>query len=394
MKTLPTLFLLIILTSCGSSQQTYIEPHTQEHLNVHENFAANQQKEIADKEFAFKVKGIYEGLVPCGDCSGIETKVQLYPDMMYRTEMTYKGKSDAPIVRSGKYSVANNGVILLGEEPTGYNQFIFVTDHLILLNKNGQMIEGNLAEKYYLYPPNQRPVMKHEEGTPNFLIEKYQRGIDFYAQGNEPFWNLEMDFEKIISFNTLNGLKFNSPPVKADKAMDANIIRYRAVTESGEIIIQLYKSKCDDTMADKSYGYAVNIDFKTSKETNYTSYKGCGDYIPDMRLHNIWAIETVGETTLNRADFSQKYPTIEINTSEGRANGNDGCNNLMGKVSFEPGKIEFGPMASTMMACHENEEISRKIVQTLNGVLDYTLENNRLVLSKNGENVMTLRHVD
>jgi heat shock protein HslJ/uncharacterized membrane protein len=263
-----------------------------------------------------------------------------------------------------------------------------------LLDKNGQTIDGSLAEKYFLYPPNQQPVMNNKEGTPNFIIEKYQRGIDFYAQGNEPFWNLEMDFEKILSFNTLNGIKFNCPPVNADKAMDANIKRYRAVTESGEIIIQLNKSKCDDTMADKTYGYTVNVDFKISKESDYTTYRGCGDYIPDMRLHNIWAIETVGETTLNQADFGQKYPTIEINTSEGRANGNDGCNNLMGSVSFEPGKIEFGPMASTMMSCTDNQEISRKIGQTLNGALDYTLQNTRLILSKNGKNVMTLRHVD
>lgn len=394
MKKISILILLLFISACGSTQQITVEPHSQEHLTMHENFANKQQQEIAEKEFAFKVQGIFEGLVPCGDCSGIETKVQLYPDMMYRTEMTYKGKSDTPVVTSGKYSVDENGVILLGEEPTGYNQFIFVTDHLVLLDMYGQTIDGSLAEKYYLYPPNQQPVMENKEGTPNFLIEKYQRGIDFYAQGNEPFWNLEMDFEKITSFNTLNGVKFNSPPVKADMAMDANIKRYRAITESGEIIIQLNKSKCDDTMADKTYGYSVNIDFKTSKESDYTTYKGCGDYIPDMRLHDIWAIETVGETTLNKADFGAKYPTIEINTSEGRANGNDGCNNLMGRVSFEPGKIEFGPMASTMMACPDNQEISREIGKTLNGALDYTLQNNRLVLSKNGKNVMTLRHVD
>ncbi len=394
MKIYVILLLLLLISSCGSTQQTYVEPHTQEHLSVHENYAINQQREIANKEFALKVQGIYEGLLPCADCSGIETKVQLYPDMMYRSEMTYKGKSVTPIVTSGKYSVAENGVILLGEKPTGYNQFMFVTDHLILLDKNGQMIDGSLAEKYYLYPPNQQPVMENKEGTPNFLIEKHQRGIDFYAQGNEPFWNLEMDFEKIITFNTLNGIKFSCPPVKADVAMDTNVKRYRAVTESGEIIIQLNKSKCDDTMADKSYGYQVKVDFKTSKESNFTAYRGCGDYIPDMRLHDIWAIESVGETTLNQSDFMEKYPTIEINTYEGRANGNDGCNNLMGSVSFEPGKIDFGPMASTMMACPDNQEISRIIGQTLNGTLDYTLNNNRLILSKNGKNVMTLRHVD
>jgi uncharacterized membrane protein len=387
--------VLFAILSCGSSQSTaFVDPHSEKHLSSHEAYVSEQQKAISDNATALKVQGIYEGVVPCADCNGILTKIQLYPDMMYRTEMTYTGKSTTPIVDSGKYSINNEGVILLGDSANGYNQITFDNDHLVMLDKNGKQIEGSLAEKYFLYPLNQQPKMENNEINPNFLIEKYQRGIDFYAQGNEPFWNLEMDLDKESTFKVMDGLHFNAPAVEPSQAMDANVKRYRSVTESGEIIIQIGKSKCEDTMADKTYGYNVKVDYKTSKETEYSSYKGCGDYVPDVRLHNIWAIMSVGDTTLNQADFGKKYPTIEINTAEGRVFGNDGCNNLNGKVNFEPGKIEFGPMASTMMACINNQEISQAIGITLTGILDYSFESNKLVLSKNGKTVMTLKNID
>ncbi|MFD1315944.1 META domain-containing protein [Namhaeicola litoreus] len=395
MRNIYLFFILFVLVSCGTSQSTtYVDPHAEKHLTPHENFAIEQQKAISDKEMALKIQGIYEGLVPCADCKGIQTKIQLYPDMMYRTEMTYTGKSATPIIESGKYSINNQGILLLGDSPNGYNQIIFQDGYLVILDKNGNHITGNLAERYYLYPPNQQPKMENKEMDANFLIEKHQRGIDFYAQGNEPSWNLEMDLDKVMTFKNMDGLVFTAPSVEPSLAMDANVKRYRAITESGEIIIQLHKVKCSDTMSDKEFGYKVNIDFKSSNENNYVSYTGCGDYVPNTRLHNIWAIKSVNGKTLNKDDFKQKYPTLEINTSNGKVFGNDGCNNFNGSLSFEPGKLEFGPMASTMMACFENQEISNAIGKTLSGMLDYSFEDNELILSKNGKTVMTLKNVD
>ncbi|MDZ7614777.1 MAG: hypothetical protein U5K51_14555 [Flavobacteriaceae bacterium] len=67
---------------------------------------------------------------------------------------------------------------------------------------------------YYLYPEDMKKENSAQEPNPNFVIKKFEEGIDFYASGNEPFWNLDMDFEKGIRFTTIDGLVYNSPAQK------------------------------------------------------------------------------------------------------------------------------------------------------------------------------------
>jgi uncharacterized membrane protein len=74
---------------------------------------------------------------------------------------------------------------------------------------------------------------------PSFYQEKYLRGIDFFARGNEPNWTLEIDFENAMRFSTMDGMQFNTPPVEGVKAMDADVTNFRAQTESGDISITI-----------------------------------------------------------------------------------------------------------------------------------------------------------
>ncbi len=246
-----------------------------------------------------------------------------------------------------------------------------------IVDKNKEMTEPSKAQKQ------------------KFLMEKNQKGIDFYAVGNEPFWSLDMDFEKGFQFNNLDGLEFNTPAVKPDKAMDANVIRYRSVTESGEIIVQLNQIECSDTMSGQKFNYSILIDLKTNKDSDYKIYKGCGDFIPDFRLHNIWAIIEVDGLTVKPENFKNKIPRLEIFISEEKVLGHDGCNNFSGSAVTQNGKIIFGNLISTMMACSENTEISSKIGKVLSGnSLQYKFENNQLVFYQNEKKVMVLKNVD
>jgi heat shock protein HslJ len=81
--------------------------------------------------------------------------------------------------------------------------------------------------------------------------------------------------------------------------------------------------------------------------------------------------------------------------NEQRAFGSDGCNTFRGSVYNEENRLYFGPLASTMMACIVNKEISieiNTILATKN--LTYTIENNRLNLFDKDRKVMVLKHID
>jgi len=223
---------------------------------------------------------------------------------------------------------------------------------------------------------------------------KASNGIDFYALGNEPFWSLDMDFENEFQFKNLDGLTIVVPAEKGVKAMDAEVTRYRSVNESHELIIQVHLQNCSDTMSDNNFNYKVSIDYKKSKEKDYTRLSGCGNFVPDYRLHNIWAVESVENENLKEIEFMKGQPFIDINMTEYRISGHDGCNNIMGGFRYEKGYLIIGNLAGTMMAC-PNMEISNQISKTLNNKkIAYEFREGKLHFIYQNKIIMTLNNID
>jgi hypothetical protein len=56
--------------------------------------------------------GIYEGYLPCADCSGIQYKLVLNRDGTYFETLFYAAKSESPIVRNGTFTMESETVVL------------------------------------------------------------------------------------------------------------------------------------------------------------------------------------------------------------------------------------------------------------------------------------------
>jgi uncharacterized membrane protein len=132
-------------------------------------------------------------------------------------------------------------------------------------------------------PPTDALSGPGTEGRPerpdsNFIRRKLDKGIDFFATGTEPFWSIDMDFEKQFSFHTMDGFILNTPATEKMKGGNPNVSRYNATTEAGEIIIMIHKKECIDAMSGEKSPYEVTVRVKSSKEKDFTDYKGCGRY--------------------------------------------------------------------------------------------------------------------
>lgn len=227
-----------------------------------------------------------------------------------------------------------------------------------------------------------------------FIQKKADQGIDFYALGNEPFWSLDMDFEKEFQFKNIDGLSIIVPAIEGVKAMDADVTRYRSVNESHELIIQVHRQNCSDTMSDNKFDYKVTVDYKELGDKVYSKLIGCGNYVPDYRLNNIWAIEDINNKNLNEIEFMKGQPYIEINVIENRISGHDGCNNFMGGFRFEKGYLAIGNLAGTRMAC-PNMDISNEISKVLSDKkLTYKFKGRKLYFIDRDKTVMTLKNID
>lgn len=99
---------------------------------------------------ALDVAGKYKGILPCADCEGIETTIELKTDSTYSREIKYLGKKDNLFTASGKWTWVSEFVISLGSIKEGPNRYFVAEGKLVQLDMNGKKISGSLADKYKL----------------------------------------------------------------------------------------------------------------------------------------------------------------------------------------------------------------------------------------------------
>jgi heat shock protein HslJ len=215
----------------------------------------------------------------------------------------------------------------------------------------------------------------------------------FSAIGTEPFWNLEIS-ESLIKFSALDeSLNFNAPYVEPIRAMDSNVKMYRAETESGKIEITINQGDCSDNMSEKKYSYKVEVIIQRGTEKEYSPLKGCGNYIFDYRLHDIWVLEEVEGKTFTKDFFLEELPFLEINSNDRTFSGFGGCNRIRGKLFQERELLRFYDIASSKMMCDpKNKE--GVFIKALTSATTYEIKNNRLYLSNPDGMKLIMKKVD
>lgn len=101
-------------------------------------------------EISLDWAGVYEGTMPCADCEGIETVVELKDDNTFTATYTYMGEDEYTVSNEGMFTWDESGqvVTLVAEEDT--KQFKVGENHITLLGEDGEVNTGELAEFYVL----------------------------------------------------------------------------------------------------------------------------------------------------------------------------------------------------------------------------------------------------
>jgi heat shock protein HslJ len=223
-------------------------------------------------------------------------------------------------------------------------------------------------------------------------IENLEKGIYFRGSGNEPEWSLKIS-EKTIEFNSLKqGFEnLTTEHLEPLRAMDANVKMYRITNTKGNITIQIMQQECINTMYGDKSSYSVRIEIV--KDNKSTFLNGCGNYVTDPRLHDIWVLEKLNGKNVTIADFTKELPNLEMNTTANTFMGFAGCNRMSGSIFFERGLLRFTNVVSTEMACLGNNK-EADFLKTLQSTTTYKVENLRLTLSNPSGYELVFKKVD
>ena len=148
-------------------------------------------------------QGTYSGVIPCGDCEGIETIVMLNQDFKYKIKTKYLGKSNEVFEKSGKFTWNEIGTTITLQGITNSASQYFVGENtLTQLDVEGNRIAGNLSEKYMLKKETSANETISENNEPEIsiigikwkLVELMGNTVNIKSvHGKEPFLQLNAD---------------------------------------------------------------------------------------------------------------------------------------------------------------------------------------------------------
>ncbi|HCY76885.1 MAG TPA: hypothetical protein DHV28_13270 [Ignavibacteriales bacterium] len=377
-------FLLVLLLGCSSSPEIIQD----------------------SKKISFFTNGIWLGILPCSDCEEIDYQLNLKNNFTFKQKTVYKGKSEEISIDDGNWEFVSDSVISVN----GSNErklFLIAGKELVMLSQDGKKIASSFKEKYYLHKDpttvkeskefeetkNVKPTKETVEVNSSYYQEKYLNGVDFFARGNEPNWTLEIDFEKSMIFATMDDIKLTTPAVDGIKAQDSDVTLYRAKTDSGELIITVIKDDCQDNMSGEKFSCKVRVEAKKSVDANYKTFEGCGKFLYDIRLYDIYVMEEMTGFNLKKEKLMNGRPQFEFNLTDMRFGGHAGCNNLTGPIDVVGNKIIFGNLMGTLMSC-PNMKVEKAVIAALNDkTVTYSIDKMKLTLVS-GKTKMVLQKVD
>lgn len=95
--------------------------------------------------------GTYKGILPCADCEGIDTELQINDDGTFVLTEEYLGKEAGTLTYEGKFNWnAAGNTIAVPNDSDAVEQYFVAENQLFRLDSEGQRITGDLAEKYVL----------------------------------------------------------------------------------------------------------------------------------------------------------------------------------------------------------------------------------------------------
>lgn len=148
------LLIALLTTSCKTKQRT-------------SSMSAMPDNSMTSLDWS----GTYSNMLPCADCPGIQTVIQLKEDLTYVKLENYLGKDQKMITTRGNFSWNKLGTIItLENQELPPNSYLVGENKLIQLDINGEQISRELTEKYIL------------KKAPEGLVEKYWRLMELHGE--------------------------------------------------------------------------------------------------------------------------------------------------------------------------------------------------------------------
>jgi heat shock protein HslJ len=226
-------------------------------------------------------------------------------------------------------------------------------------------------------------IAKYSSKLSDSLSLKQAAGIDFSATGANPVnWELDVNFDKNIIFKAGDGTQLTTTAIGASTT-SGSITTYNANTPNGMMKIIVDEETCSTPNSKK-----------TTVLLNKKQYTGCGKYLYDYRINDIWVLESAAGKILNASDFSKGLPQILFSIAENKLMGSDGCNTISMPFELLGNRVKFGALSSSKKSCKNNSVALIFQNKISNNVASYYFTNGKFYLYLIDDSILTFKKVN
>ena len=140
----------LVLVACSKTENKKVEEQTPATTETVSEATVADTAHTAEN--ALDWNGTYKGILPCADCEGIKTELELNSDKTYEIKETYLGKGDGkPFESKGSFQFDSKNSSIIELDKAGDSRKYFVAEgYLKALDLEGNEITGDLADRYQL----------------------------------------------------------------------------------------------------------------------------------------------------------------------------------------------------------------------------------------------------
>ncbi len=329
-------------------------------------FASALQAAPTTPPFPASLPASFVGTLPCADCPGIDTRLNLLPDGQFQMRMTYLERPGAGFDSIGLWQV-NEGKLVLKEGGRTVEQFQIKDTKPILLklDMQGQPIASKLD--YSLKPKGVFQPMK-----PTLTLQ----GMFVY-------------FADAARFTPCATGK--SMPVKMEGDYLALEKAYMSTRKAPQQAL-LATVEGQISKQPRMEGEGSEQVLRVLKLVEMSTASACPAQDEDKadapRLEDrTWVLIQLGEQNITPPKQGLGAHLV-LMSKEQRVAGSGGCNRLMGSYTLEGNKLSFSKMASTMMMCDERMEQEQHFLKALSEVVTWSMEGNILILKNTSAQIL------
>ncbi|MCX2742342.1 META domain-containing protein [Mangrovivirga sp. M17] len=343
-------------------------------------FGCKTSEKAGEKVSEEDILATWVGTIDCEECSGIDYELTLLDNNKFYELIVHQDKAGNELIKKGNWSLKDNILNLYtADDQKEYKKLKVVNGKLLLTDNNSKI--GSLEKS-------------SKPRTSSYYINKAIKGIDFTGSGHHPKWEIDIDFDGNIHIRYPDKkIDYTTPVPKNVADNSGNTLIYVIESEKSNLTLTLNKQECFDDQLKETFDYSVTATLKLISMDEPVTLEGCGRFLGDYRLHDIWVLAAINDKPLDPGIVFKQSPFLELNLTQRHLTGFTGCNRVKGKLSFNQSSLIVTDISGTKMKC-QAESLESQFLEILTfGVLDYTFEKRKMTL-QNKRGKLSFKKVD